>query len=143
MSDMAEVREAINMLLRDWLRVTGVGIANSDWEPIEAAIVAARPGVDEIYAALETLRIVKGWEGATLSFSSDRSGYIATKHGTWVHTWDTKRSIAEAIAAIRTLIPEPKPEPTWQEDLERIHGAMRDWGSAREAFERIRKRLEQ
>jgi len=119
---MKEVREAINDVLSRFARSImsdesiRIYLSDKEWAEIEALIIEARPGEDEICAALDELDNKKVNSGPhTISLGADGSGVVRS---------DTLANLGpfskgRAVAKIRSLIPPPEPTP--QEDLALIH----------------------
>ena len=115
-------------------------LADGEWEPIKAAIIAARPGVDEICVALAELDNKKADSGPhTISLSAAGSGVVRSDTLSHLGGFDK----GGTVAAIRALI--PKPEPTPREDFEAIKKHLDYWGPAavRESLARLQENWEQ
>ncbi len=143
---MERVREVINALLSN--RPSG-DLCNFEWEGIHAAILAAMPpGMDEICVALRELNVGLRNSPYSITLYSDGSGRVRNgKAGidptSEVGYFGRTCEHTKPLLAIRALI--PKPEPTPEEDLERLQQFVNCWGEigTRTTFARLRKRLEQ
>jgi hypothetical protein len=122
---MERVRKVIDQVLCNDDRNV---LTDWEWEQIKAAIIAARPGMDEICAALRELAQAThhSHNGTALRLWGDGSGAVLTYGETrksWTHCDDIP-------AAIRSLIPEPEPEPTPEENARTVRLALKYVGTA-------------